>query len=253
MSEDTHKYEAGGVILLVITTLVVVFLIAVPAWRPVEVEDFAGHPAGTVVAGTLPGGGHAQGTLFENFTLSGSNNSGGPHALILFNSAAPTGGDVDLGAPNESFGGPGIGAGGEAGQPGQNDQPLGQLLIIAEDTEDVSPRDGLVDDPDDEAGGGLIRFDFDEPTIVHSVVMVDIDERNRAGFSLYNGNQLVGTAQASVYGDNSVESVNLRDFGEVTRLDTELVGSGAIARIEYSRATTAVERTTWGKLKSLFH
>jgi hypothetical protein len=252
MSEDTHKFEAGGVILLVITTLIVVFLVAVPAWRPAEVQDFAGHPVGTVVAGAQPGGGSAPGTLFPHFTLSVSNDGGGPHSLILFDSAAPTGGDVDLGAPNETFGGPGIGSGGEVGQPGQNAEPLGHLLIIAEDIVDVSPQDGLVDDPDDEAGGGLIRFDFPEPTVVYSLVIVDIDERNRAGFSLYNGDLLVGSAQASVYGDNSVEEIELRDFGEITRLDAELLGSGGIARIEYGLPTTDVERSTWGRVKNLF-
>lgn len=84
-------------------------------------------------------------------------------------------------------------------------------------------------------------------------IRVDIDERNRGGFSVYNGSVLVGSAQASVYGDNSVEEVDMGDFGEITCLNVELLGSGAVARIEYAPPTTAIEETTWGKVKNLFH
>ena len=37
------------------------------------------------------------------------------HPAMIFNSAAPTGGDTDLGTPSSHFGGPGIGSGGVGG------------------------------------------------------------------------------------------------------------------------------------------
>jgi len=69
-----------------------------------------------------------------------------------FNSSQPTGGDWDLGTPNQDFGGPGIGGGGGFGQPGANMASLGNLLIAAENTIDAN-NDGLLDSPDDNATG----------------------------------------------------------------------------------------------------
>ena len=67
-----------------------------------------------------------------------------PNKAILFDTINPTGEDDDLITP-----GPGL----------NNDTPLGKVLIIAEDDVDAD-NDGYVDDPDDEAGGGRITFDF---------------------------------------------------------------------------------------------
>lgn len=50
----------------------------------------------------------------------------------MFDSAHPTGGDFDLGTPNQDFGGPGIGVGGEAGSPFQNDLAKGNILVVGE-------------------------------------------------------------------------------------------------------------------------
>ncbi len=117
------------------------------------IETFNSQPPGTVVAGDLPGGGTAPGTLFPFITFSVTNTGDGPNSLIIFDSSNPTGEDWDLGTPNQDFGGPGIGYGGKEEQPGENFKSYGHLLIVAENIIDNN-QDGLVDNPDDEEGGG---------------------------------------------------------------------------------------------------
>jgi hypothetical protein len=69
----------------------------------------------------------------------------------IFDSADPTGGDKDLGSPNQSCegGGPGFGFGGKPGKRGENCNPLGKLLIIQESKKDS---------PDDHWKGGTFTF-----------------------------------------------------------------------------------------------
>ena len=83
---------------------------------------------------------------------------GGEGSLpCLFDTANPrkekTGGDPDLGAPNNycTPPGPGRGDGGRPGEPGENCDPLGNVLIIQEPGIDV---------PDDNRDGGLLTLDF---------------------------------------------------------------------------------------------
>lgn len=75
-----------------------------------------------------------------------------PGVAMVFDSSNPSGGDTDLGSPNESFGGPGIGGAGEMGMPFENSQAHGNVLIISED--------GNGNDPDDNRNGGFITLDF---------------------------------------------------------------------------------------------
>ncbi len=101
-----------------------------------------------------------------------SGRSNGHDVALLFNSASPTGGDNDLGTPNEQYGGPGKGNGQNAGA--GNDTSLGKILIIAENTKDEN-NDGLIDNPDDEAKGGRITFTFPQPAAVLDVKVVDVE------------------------------------------------------------------------------
>ncbi len=250
--EHTIGTRARSMFMVLVVCGVILLTMAVPTGTNHKIEGFDAFDPGTVVAGETPGGGSVPGTIFPGFRLTVENHGGGPNSLILFGSHAPTGQDVDLGAPNASFGGPGIGAGGAAGQPGENALPLGNLLIIAQDIVDFSPPDGLVDDPGDEAAGGLIRFDFADPTIVETIHLVDIDEQNRAGITLHLGDQIIGTTAAEPRGDNSVQSIQLDHFGAVTRMEVELVGSGAIGWMSYLPPVSAGEKTSWGELKDLF-
>jgi hypothetical protein len=63
-----------------------------------------------------------------------------PRTLDTANPGEEPFGDADLGAPNEKCTppGPGVGAGGEPGLPGENCSPLGNVLIIQEENEDLT-------------------------------------------------------------------------------------------------------------------
>jgi hypothetical protein len=215
-------------------------------------QDFEGPAAGTVIAGQQPGGGSAPGTFFAGLTLGVTNTGGGPHTLIIFDSAAPTGGDPDLGTPNVDFGGPGIGSGGSSGEPGENAEALGNLLIVAENIQDTAPADGIVDNPDDEAGGGVIRFHFASPVLAGRIVLVDADEGEETLVRLYNGVDLVGEAEALPLGDNSVQEITSPE--PVLCTDAEIITDGSIgvAEIEYSMPPTSTEQKSWGAVKSIF-
>jgi hypothetical protein len=214
-------------------------------------ESFDGHLAGTVIAGTLPGGGTAPGTAFPNITLSVTNNGGGPQSLIIFDSNNPTGEDPDLGTPHEDFGGPGEGTGGASGQPGENKRALNNLLIIAEDIVDNN-NDGLVDDPDDEAGAGVVEIEFTKAQVVESITIIDIDESPPAKFEMYNDDGFVGAANSHSYGDNAVETFDLSSFGHITRLVVTFAGSAGIGEIVYRPPDSPTESTQWGKVKEAF-
>ena len=106
--------------------------------------DFEGLPAGTVVFELSAGAGMSAG--FPGIVkVTGYSAQFGPgiNPVLIFDSSDPTGGDVDLGTPNEAYGGPGVGNAGAS-----NDTPMGNVAIIAEDLVDNND-DGLIDDPDD--------------------------------------------------------------------------------------------------------
>jgi hypothetical protein len=75
-----------------------------------------------------------------------------PDKAVLFDSDFPSGKDWDLFAQ------------------------VGNILIIGEDDFDFSPVDGLVDDPDDEAEGGMLIFDLGRDVMGFRATIVDVDE-----------------------------------------------------------------------------
>ncbi|MCP3905820.1 MAG: hypothetical protein GY715_19510, partial [Planctomycetes bacterium] len=149
------------------------------------------------------------------------------HPAMIFDSSMPTGYDADLGTPNETFGGgPGIGSGGEAGQPGANSEALGKVLIITEDKDQ--------NDPDDDAAGGTIIFEFAYPVNIDQVGILDIDE-GQAGTvtALDGGGSVIGSVgMANSLGNNSVQTVLLGVNG-VRRLEIWFPGSGAVSGIAF--------------------
>jgi hypothetical protein len=161
---------------------------------------------------------------------------------------SPTGGDADLGTPNQDFAGPGIGYGGTSGQPGENNRSFGNLLIIAENVYDGNG-DGLVDDPDDEAGGGVFVFEFKNAVNVLNVTLVDIDYDETAEIRLYNSEGLLATLDALPLGNNSIQVLDGSAYLGVHRMEIELSSSGAVGEIEYVLDSTPVEQATWGAIK----
>lgn len=128
-----------------------------------------------------------------------------PGCAIAFDSSAPTGGDKDLGTPNKQYGGPGVGSGGAT-----NDTALGMLLIIAEDLVDQDG-DGYVDDPDDNAKGGVISVALETPACLETLGLLDIESSEAATLEVFGADGvLLGTYGASGLGNNSFEELTHR-------------------------------------------
>lgn len=151
-------------------------------------------------------------------------NAGGRVAM-LFDSSDPTGRDTDLGTPNKVFGGPGIGSGGVHPKPGVNEFALYNLLIISED--------GDSSDPDDNAGGGTIVFEFNSPASIDSISLVDIEESLGTIHTLNGLGETVDIHNFLAYGNNSVETISMDDHG-VSEMRINLPGSGAISGINFT-------------------
>lgn len=176
-------------------------------------------PAGTVITNQYADWG---------ITISTENNHRKhPAKAILFNSSNPSGGDVDLGTPNEAYNGPGKGEGGET-----NKTALGNLLIVAENATDANG-DGLVDEPDDEANGGVITFTFQEATNINGLTLVDIDKYEKGAiFVVTDAEGKVREYPLKGLGDNSVVEVQ-RGWTNVKTLKVVFPGSGAIAELRF--------------------
>jgi hypothetical protein len=169
-----------------------------------------------------------------DMTISGeSNNSNRSGRVIIFDSNNPTGGDTDLGTPNQAFGGAGVGSGGASGS-GVNNVNEGNLIILAENITDNNS-DGLVDNPDDDAAGGVITFDFATPTTVQAFTMVDLDDNANNQIKIYFAdNRAPLTIQVPNLGDNSRRVVLTKEGDNswadgVVKVEIRLSGSGGIA------------------------
>ncbi|MEO0652661.1 MAG: hypothetical protein AAFZ65_18455, partial [Planctomycetota bacterium] len=131
----------------------------------------------------------------------------------------PTGGDFDLATP-------GFGE--------NNDTFLGNLLILAENDVDAD-MDGLVDDPDDSADGGTIRFDFDQNVTFFGFQVIDVDSKEIDAILLFDefDNVLIA-ADLGPIGENSVQSFDV-DGGVpgVRRGEFFFSGSGGIDSIRF--------------------
>jgi hypothetical protein len=145
--------------------------------------------------------------------------AGLPNKAIIFDSGNPTGGDPDLGTP-----GPGIG----------NDTFLGNLLILAENDNDVD-MDGLVDDPDDSAVGGQIFLNWDRDVTFFSMTIIDVDSPEIDGLALFDefNNQLLAFDFGPI-GDNSVQTFSsMAGIQNVRRAVVLFSGSGGIDNFRF--------------------
>ena len=188
------------------------------------VVDFEGLPAGTIVSNQFPG----VVIEAENRRVSGAGNR-----AMIFDSSNPSGGDNDLGTPNQDFGGPGIGAGGGLGSDNPNEVALGNILIISED--------GDQSDPDDEARGGVFTFTFDNPVRVDHLDLLDIDT-NEAGGSVVTVATPSGTQSFPIpaQGNNSFQRVSI-GLSDVTSMTVDFVSSGAITELKFTEITEVKE------------
>lgn len=99
---------------------------------------------------------------------------------MIFDSAAAGAGNEDIMTPNEDFGGPGLGSGGEATRSGRNALPRGHVLVISED--------GNSSNPTPAATGGYIDFELD-PIVARLTEVHVINARRSDGTVIaYDGN-----------------------------------------------------------------
>ena len=147
------------------------------------------------------------------------------NAAMVFDSSNPTGGDFDLGTPNEIYGGPGIGDGGES-----NDVALGNVLILSEDLDS--------EDPDDifEVGASFV-FDFSNngSVTLNAFDILDIEDFNTPTMViLYDSNNAVLLSkEIPPGGDNSKMNVDLENTPGVAFMEIVMNNSGAIDNIAF--------------------
>jgi hypothetical protein len=124
-----------------------------------------------------------------------------PNGLMIFDTANPTGGDTDLATTDR-----------------------GNVLIISED--------GDPTDPDDQAAGGTITFAWDDPVLVDSIGLLDIDEAGGEIRTYDPSGTLLATYSLVPQGDGSFQRIEIDD-ANVARLEVELAGSGAITDLSF--------------------
>ena len=155
----------------------------------------------------------------------------------LFDTGNPlvqdTGGDFDLGAPNWrcSPPGPGRGEGGEPDMPGENCDPLGNVLIIQEEDVDI---------PDDNFQGGMIVFDFADPVeFVYGIGFLDVDEEDATVTVTHVTDEglTMTVFEVPLLGDNSKQTLDIR-IENVTQIKLSLDPSGAVTFLSFCPAAT---------------
>jgi hypothetical protein len=153
-----------------------------------DFEDFEDAAAGDTAA-----------LQFDGFSVTAQRDgdrADSENDAMIFDSAAPTGGDSDLGYSAQ-----------------------GNILIISEDND--------ASDPDDEAHGGTITFEFDEVSDVTSLTVLDVEEEGGA-VDLYDiEGELINSVAIPAAGDNSSQELAI-NTGGVATMEVTLSGSGAV-------------------------
>ena len=138
-------------------------------------------------------------------TLSASGGEGdSPRIFDTGNPGSQEEGDPDLGTPNESCGGPGIGEGGRQGMPGENCQFLGNVLIIQE------PGNGNMGIPDDNMNGGEMTLNF-KGQYVKEIGLLDVDYNAKLEIEFDHSSGIARrTISVPLLGDNSYQIIDKR-------------------------------------------
>ena len=164
----------------------------------------------------------------------------GVNAAVVYDSSCAqgcSGGDADLGTPNEAFGGPGVGAGGAPDGVNPNMTALGNVLVVAASLADADG-DGVVDDPNDQ-GGERVTLSFDFSGIANvtpqGLTLIDLDtDEEPAAVELLDADGV--TLAKSILprsGNNGVIRTTLPAVGPLARLLVTLYGSGAVDNLEF--------------------
>lgn len=160
--------------------------------------------------------------------ISASNLSGSASKdAMIFDSAAPTCNDEDLGTPNTAFSGPGLptlnpvtGAG--VG----NFNALGKVLIINE---------GGACYPDDDANGGTIYFTFNDAVKMVSATITDVEEAGGSIKAFNASNAQLFSSTIPAIGDNSQQTLNVANQNgyETKLVEINFAGSASVDNLVY--------------------
>jgi len=135
---------------------------------------FSAH-AGTVTLdfdavgdGAIVSDGTSSSGLYSGISISGLNTGGGPNLAVTYDSEGAIGHDSDLEENRRAskFTNAATGTGGFTG--------FGNLLIVQENSDGCSTG-GTCDNPDDEAGGGFLRFAFEQLHLLRTFDYFDVD------------------------------------------------------------------------------
>jgi hypothetical protein len=190
----------------------------------------------TAANGTaLPGGEYVQNEwlAFGLFlSCSGKNVLG--DIPRLFNTSDPVDGefgDLDLGSPNQGCNpsGPGIGSGGAPGAPGENCDPLGNVLMCQEDNDNP-------DIPDDASKGGVITFEFTSDVVeVTEIGLLDVSKGTEIIVETFDGTDMKAeTVPVPRLGENANQTVSINKKN-IVKLKVIMSKSGAVTFISFCR------------------
>ena len=249
-----------GLPIALVALLAASALAAPPNSTPKGDINFEGLAAGMIVNQVSPGLGMS-GTITGFVGIYGFNpDFPGQNAAMIFDSSCPpgytpsscSGGDKDLGTPNEHYTfkpagtvipGPGVGAGGFPG----NSLSQGKTLILSEDLDSGDP---------DDADNLDMYVDFDFAGVtgnvgVDSVTIMDVErEQGESGTYLefWTGGSALPTDMVAIppTGDNGVVTIKKIDLASVNKMRANFNGSGAILSVIFGSKETGTCWSTTG-------
>ena len=211
--------------------------------------------------GTIVSDGTSSSGLYSGISISALNTGGGPNLAVAYDSGGAIGRDNDLeeNRYGSRFTNAATGTGGFTG--------FGNLLIVQENANGCGTG-GTCAQPDDEAGGGFLRFAFDSVHVLESFDYFDIDGApdqqaesiavrlfTTAGFDWSdsaNGTDVILLDDLlATGGDNTFRTYMLEGPLAVFGIQFEFSSSGAIDNLVLNTPFTATEIPEPGTLALL--
>lgn len=147
----------------------------------------------------------------------------GQNAAMIFDTGNPTGGDFDLGTPNEQYGGPGMNL--EGGLVPENDIPMHNVLIVSEDLDSS--------DPDDASGDNTyLSLDFSTVVTLVSLDLLDLDSGEVTIILMDSAGNEIYHILVPETGCNGKVNVSF-DIEGVSSIYLGLHGSGAMDNLKF--------------------
>ncbi len=168
----------------------------------------------------------------QSVTISALDHSGNQSIpAMVFDSANPSGNDLDLGTKNVFYGGPG-----EPSLDFSTGAGIGNYLELNKVA--ILSCDGDSSDPDVHPDGGTFVFDYDRDVQIIGSTLLDVDKYERGGsFSASDAssNPIFTDVSIDPLGSNSRQRVNVAALNgyETRQLKIKLDGSAAIDNLTY--------------------